>query len=216
MNSLDIQTKYWDSVAFEKAFSHPIPLPTFLEMVSLNARILDYGCGYGRVCSQLVDAGYRDVTGIDISQKMIERGRELDGRLNLHTFQGIPTGFAPGSFDLCLLLTVLTCIPSDDGQRKTIGEIHRLLRPGGILFVSDLPLQNDERNQKRYHQFESEFGIFGVFRTEEAIVRHHDMKWVYTLLSCFDILAKNGIRIMTMNGHEADAFQILARRKGDG
>jgi hypothetical protein len=29
------------------------------------------------------------------------------------------------------LVAVLTCIPSDAGQERTIKEIHRLLRPGG-------------------------------------------------------------------------------------
>ena len=216
MNHLDVQTGYWDSVAFEKAFSHPVPLSTFRDMFSLTARILDYGCGYGRVCSQLVDAGYRNVIGIDISRKMVERGRDLDGRLDLRTFQGIPTEFVPGSFDLCLLLTVLTCRPSEDGQKKTISEVHRLLRPGGFLFVSDLPLQTDERNQNRYHEFEKEFGTFGVFRTEEAVVRHHDMKWVHQLLSAFDIVARDGVKVMTMNGHEANAFQVLARKRSTG
>jgi hypothetical protein len=113
-------------------------------------------------------------------------------------------------------LTVLTCIPSDEAQEKIIHEIHRLLRPGGILFVSDMPLQTDTRNQKKYHDFDKELGKFGVFRTEEVIVRHHDIKWIHQLLSSFDIIAEKTIRVITMNGNEADAFQIVGQKKDNG
>jgi SAM-dependent methyltransferase len=207
MSHLDIQTAYWDRVAFQKTFSHPIPLSLFRDALPLTARILDYGCGYGRACSALADAGYSDITGIDISSEMVRRGKEMDGRGDLRTIDGIATGFDEGSFDLYLLVTVLTCIPSDEGQKLIVREIHRLLRPRGFLFVSDMPLQADARNRQRYREFEKEFGTFGVFRTEDAVVRHHDMKWVHQLLSGFSVVRENTVRITTMNGHEADAFQ---------
>jgi hypothetical protein len=113
-------------------------------------------------------------------------------------------------------MAVLTCIPSDAAQARTIGEIHRLLRPGGVAFISDYPLQSDRRNQKRYKEFEQELGTFGLFRTEGAVVRHHDMKQIKQLLSPFDILWQENIRVCTMNGHESDVFQIIAqKRNGD-
>ena len=213
MSHLDIQTAYWDKVAFQKTFSHPIPLPLFRDALPLTARILDYGCGYGRACSALADAGYSDIIGLDISSEMVRRGKELDGRVDLRTFDGTATGFDEGSFDLCLLITVLTCIPSDEGQELTVREIQRLLRPGGFLFVSDMPLQTDARNRQRYREFQKEFGTYGVFRTGDAVVRHHDMRWVYQLLSGFAVVRESRVRITTMNGHEADAFQVMARKK---
>jgi SAM-dependent methyltransferase len=216
MDDLDVQSGYWDGVAASKIFTHPIPLSVFHDLFPLDAKILDYGCGYGRTCSELIDAGYRNVIGIDISEEMIKRGRHLNDRLDLRNFDGRSAAFNDRSFDVCLLMAVLTCVPSDAGQAHTIDEIHRLLRPGGFIFVSDYPLQSDTRNQKRYKEFEKELGTFGLFCTEGAVVRHHDMQRIHQLLSPFNILRQEHIRVCTMNGHESDVFQIVAqKRNGD-
>jgi SAM-dependent methyltransferase len=213
VNDLDVQTEYWDGAAASKTFTHPIPFSVFRDLVPPTARILDYGCGYGRTCSELTEAGYHDVIGIDISEEMIKRGRRLNGRLDLRVFDGRSPAFEDGSFDACLLMAVLTCIPSDGGQERVVSEVHRLLRPGGIALVSDYPLQADARNQKRYREFEKELGVFGMFRTEGAVVRHHDMGRIRRLLSGFDVLWEQGIRVCTMNGNESDVFQMVARKR---
>ncbi len=58
-----------------------------------------------------------------------------------------------GSVDAVLLFAVLTCLPSDVDQLRLLEELKRVLRPGGLLYISDLTLANDERNQRRYAQF---------------------------------------------------------------
>jgi len=216
VNDLDVQTEYWDGAAASKTFSHPIPLSVLRDLVHPAARILDYGCGYGRICSELTKAGYRNVIGIDISEKMIKRGKLLNSGLDLRTFDGRSTDFNDASFDVCLLMAVLTCIPSDVGLDHTIAEVHRLLRPGGIVFVSDYLLQTDTRNKKRYQEFEKELGVFGIFRTEGVVVRHYDMKRIHQLLSVFDVIWQDSIKVCTMNGNESNAFQIAARKKSGG
>ena len=215
MNSFDRQTDYWNGAASAKTFTHPIPLSLFRDELPRSARILDYGCGYGRTCSELMRAGYANVVGIDIAEAMVKRGRLQDGRLDLRVFDGRSTGFDDGSFDACLLLAVLTCIPSDDGIARTLTEVRRVLKPGGLLFVSDYPLQSDARNQARYREFESEFGTFGVFRTENAIVRHYGQEQISAWLSGFEEVWRDRIRVCTMNGNESDVFQIAARKKAD-
>lgn len=212
MKDINVQTEYWDGAAGRKTFTHPIPMSVFHELLSPAANILDYGCGYGRSCSELIEAGYHNVCGIDISEEMIKRGRHQNGSLDLRTFDGKSANFDDGWFDVCILMAVLTCIPSDAGQEAAIAEINRLLRPGGIALISDYPLQTDARNLKRYKEFEKDFGAFGTFRTEEAIVRHHDMEWIYQLISRFEVLWEQKVRVRTMNGNESDVFQIIVRK----
>src|SRR5688572_24635691 len=70
------QISYWDRVAHEKRFSHPLRadwLARYLE--NPVARILDYGCGYGRTLAQLAAAGYTCVVGTDFSEAMLQRAR---------------------------------------------------------------------------------------------------------------------------------------------
>jgi hypothetical protein len=83
------------------------------------------------------------------------------------------------------------------------------------MFLSDYPLQSDVRNITRYEKHRNEFNTYGVFRLSDGgIVRHHSMHWIHDLLSQFEILGEKLIRELTMNGNEADVFQILARKKG--
>ena len=49
-------------------------LNEFMSLVKLGGHILDAGCGSGVVAQALVDNGFQ-VTGIDISQKMIDIAR---------------------------------------------------------------------------------------------------------------------------------------------
>jgi hypothetical protein len=46
MNELDRQTAYWDSVAAEKVFTHPLDTERFRALTNPESVILDYGCGY--------------------------------------------------------------------------------------------------------------------------------------------------------------------------
>ncbi len=75
MDFLDRQTRYWDGAAGVKRFTHPLERGFFAGRVPKDARILDLGCGYGRIVSDLSAEGYGNVVGIDISGGMIERGR---------------------------------------------------------------------------------------------------------------------------------------------
>jgi SAM-dependent methyltransferase len=214
MDELDTQAAYWDAAVETKAFTHPLNLERFGSLLSKDAAILDYGCGYGRLCAELADAGYLHVTGVDISSRMIERGRALFPGMDLRRIAGAALPFAAEVFDACLLFAVLTCVPTDAGQQALIAELRRVLRPGGILYVSDYPLQTNARNQERYRAFAAEYGRFGVFRLPDgATLRHHDMHWIHALLDGLDLLHEDVLAVRTMNGNPAKAFQILARRK---
>ena len=213
MTELDRQVSYWDGVAAEKAFTHPLDVARFRGVACGAPRILDYGCGYGRTCAELASLGYQRVTGVDISERMIARGHAQFPELDLRVQAGVALSFPPATFDVCILFAVLTCIPTDEGQRSVITELGRVLRPGGTLYVSDYPIQEDGRNQARYREFEQEYGTFGVFRLPDgAVVRHHEMNRVHDLLARFDLAAERVLDVPTMNGNPAKVFQIFARK----
>ena len=66
------QRAYWDSVATEKTFSHPLR-KEFLDATALqkDAALLDIGCGYGRTLEALWERGYSQLTGLDFSARML-------------------------------------------------------------------------------------------------------------------------------------------------
>ena len=116
MKNSQQQADYWDRAAAKKIFTHPLQLETFSRLVNRQARILDYGCGYGRICNELSRQGYTDLVGADISAAMIARGRALYPQLDLRHIPELNLPFAGQSFDACLLFAVLNCVPAESGS----------------------------------------------------------------------------------------------------
>lgn len=211
MASLDQQTEYWNSTGADKSFTHPIEL-SWISELGRRARILDYGCGYGRLVGELHQHGFEDIEGVDLSPALISRARQHLPGLRFSAIDSPPTLPLPDAgFDVILLFAVLTCIPSDTGQRELIAELHRLLRPGGLLYLSDMCLQSDERNRARYEAFAAKYGVYGVFETGDgAVCRHHSPDWLRNLLAGFDQIADRQVPVTTMNGNPAQITQLLA------
>jgi ubiquinone/menaquinone biosynthesis C-methylase UbiE len=90
---------------------------------------LDVGCGEGRWTRALRAAGY-DVSGFDRSDALIElaRGADPHGRYHVAPVEALPVGDAEAQFVLCVNL-----LPHVDDLRGAVGELARVLPPGGVL-----------------------------------------------------------------------------------
>ena len=209
-NALDNQLGYWNSTGAAKAFGHPVE-PSWLDKVDRRARILDYGCGYGRLSGLLAERGFVAVEGVDVAPNLVARARTSHPSLNFTVLEQPPRlRHDDNSVDAVFLFAVLTCVPTDSGQRELVAELRRVLRPGGLLYLSDLCLQKDQRNQRRYRKFAAKYGVHGIFETGDgAVCRHHTMDWLRTLLTGFDVTATREVHVDTMNGHPAVATQLL-------
>ena len=204
---------YWNRVAETKTFRHPLDVERVPMLVSRDARILDVGCGCGRTLEQLAALGYHRLVGVDTAGAMIARGRRLYPDLDLRVVAPGPLPFPDASFEAVFLIAVLTCVPADDDQRALVAEIQRVLRPAGLLYVSDLLLAPDERNVARYREGARRFPRYGVFEHPEGVVlRHHDPGWIRELTSGFGGVLFAEFEATTMNGNPARGFQFVGRR----
>ncbi len=106
--------------------------------------ILDIGCGAGNQTLNLLrifpDA---DCTLLDISPAMLARARERVGAVadgNISYLEGdIRNADLPeGKFDLAVAAAVLHHLRDEADWENTFARIGSLLKPGGILLVSDL------------------------------------------------------------------------------
>ena len=103
------------------------------------ARVLDFGCGVGRLSKLIAERFEVEVVGVDISVSM----RQLaPGYVQHPLFTAISPQLLdawvsrqPGSFDLALTVWVLQHCNDVEAE---VDRLHRALRPNGVLFVVDM------------------------------------------------------------------------------
>ena len=102
------------------------------------AHILDVACGTGDFSIAALHAEPEKITGIDISEEMLEQGRkkiqdkELSGKIELLKGDSESLQFADSSFDAC---TVAFGVRNFEHPEKGLAEIHRVLKPGAPLVI---------------------------------------------------------------------------------
>jgi ubiquinone/menaquinone biosynthesis C-methylase UbiE len=213
MQDTTSQVQYWNRVAPEKSFSHPLRADWLTKHLNTGARILDVGCGYGRTLKELSQAGFSHCVGIDFSAAMLARCRSEAPEALLVRNDGDSLPLKSESIDAILLFAFLTCIPNGERQKALIDEARRVLRPRGLLYISDLLINTDERNRKRYAAYEEKYGCYGVFELPEGVVvRHHSQEWVAEIIRPFEQLMYEEFTVTTMNGNASAAFQYLGRK----
>jgi len=98
--------------------------------------ILDVGCGTGEIASRIAkEFSPGHVTGIDLAGAHIHRAKErFRGVPGLSFQQGDATAlpFEQNSFDIALCRHMLQAVPE---PLKVIGEIIRVVKPGGSLYA---------------------------------------------------------------------------------
>lgn len=113
-----------------------------LARVGPGMRILDVGCGPGAVSAVLAHATgpHGSVVGVDLAEAHLERARahaRAEGLANV-TFEKADASrlhYEDASFDLVYAKFLLMHVPN---KGAVLGEMVRVLAPGGTLFVYDV------------------------------------------------------------------------------
>jgi SAM-dependent methyltransferase len=132
-------------------------------------KALDFGCGLGRVTRSMA-AYFAECDGVDISDSMIAKARELNAAASSCTFMLLDerdlSVFPDNHFDLIYSNIVLQHLPSRDLIEHKIAEFVRMLRPGGLAtfqLLSFIPLKYRLQPTRRVYGFLRGIGVGSAF-----------------------------------------------------
>jgi SAM-dependent methyltransferase len=117
--------------------------------IDMYHKVLDFGCGCGRVLSNLSEIPANRLYGTDIDQSAIDwcSANLPDIKWCVNDFWP-PLPFADVSFDLIFAISVFTHL-DEQYQHAWLSELHRIAMPGatlilsvhGAAFIKNLPLK---------------------------------------------------------------------------
>lgn len=151
-------------------------------LLSKDDKILDIGCGYGRVAVPLAEAGF-DVTGLDISNKLIKEARrrtrkkDVSARFDVGDMRDLP--YKDETFNKIISFwNSFNELLTKRGQIKALNEMFRVLKKGGMAFIVT---RNGESKELRKEVKGSGLGEDGRILKEElegleSVVYIHNRK----------------------------------------
>ena len=121
-----------------------------------EARILEVGSARGRMLSCLIDAGFKNVFGVESSPHMIDVSAHKERVTQSSTFPS-----ALGAFDLVLANWTLHFVPE---RAAYIDAIFKGLNSGGWFVLSER-MRGSPESYRHYHDFKRKQGM-----TEQEII----------------------------------------------
>jgi SAM-dependent methyltransferase len=103
------------------------------ELRTPNLRVLDAGCGTGFNLAHYKSEDRRDIYGLDVTKEALDWVRKR-GHQKVTQASVLEIPFKSETFDLVFSFDVLPQLPANMNE-AAIREMHRVLKPGGYLFV---------------------------------------------------------------------------------
>ncbi|HSW37410.1 MAG TPA: class I SAM-dependent methyltransferase [Candidatus Saccharimonadales bacterium] len=107
-----------------------------VEKYGVGEKALDYGCGAGRSTRLLRQIGFEQVVGVDVNQEMLDMATEKE--IPGISYERIESGVLPfkdNTFNLAFSGLVILEISSAPEVHKVLGELHRVVAPGGAVII---------------------------------------------------------------------------------
>ncbi len=130
---------YYERYSYDGELAWAVPHATTVSLDRLArqlaayyelGRLLDVGCGAGAVLTVMASHGWT-VEGSDLSEVAVARLRAAGQEVHHGSLEQLSLG--AGRFDVILMSELIEHLPD---PRPTLAAAHRLLRPGGALFLT--------------------------------------------------------------------------------
>lgn len=222
---------YWEMVPGKNIPSSLELYPVVHSYLQEGYKILDVGCGFGKISLELASLGY-SVTGIDINTEAVKLSksaakslgldRKIEGRAEFKVGDASDLPFHESSFDFAVMQAFLTAVPDPQERARIIQEAFRVLKPGGYLYLVEFG-QNWHLKlyRNRYLQdfpVTKEEGSFLALNPETGeveFIAHHfsEKELVFLLLDYgFEIDYFRVEELKTRKGNKVNGFVVVAKK----
>ena len=189
--------------------------PAFFDIFMPDWRILDLGCGTGRICERLLDAGFQNIHGMDINEDGLRLARTRCREAHYSVGDASVLPYADAGFDGVFMQAVLTTITNPDERARTMKEIARILRRPGRLYMAVFGMTPEQpAYQARYREGLKKGHPEGTFEVTDPktgrllyLARH------FTKPELTALLSEAGFRIMH---YQADVFTTRTGNRING
>lgn len=132
---------FYDAVAEDFSRTRRRPWSDFEKFVPylpIKGRVLDVGCGNGRLLKWLPAESYSFYLGVDVSRELLELARKEHRGSKIHFKKGdaLNLPVKDQSYDAVFCIATLHHIPSREFQLKVLAECYRALSQQGYLFLT--------------------------------------------------------------------------------
>lgn len=123
--------------------NHAMLLET-LAGVLPGARVVDVGCGDGRLSRRLVEAGAASAVGIECSPRQLAKAQALPPMDGVRVVEGVGEALPlpDASADIVIFFNSLHHIPAAV-MAQALGEAARVLVPGGVAYACEPVAEGD-------------------------------------------------------------------------
>jgi len=182
--------------------------------IKKNEKILDLGCGNGRLFEIFSTQGRstsggknNNYTGIDISSKLIAKAKQKYGdHFKIGDMLSLP--FSDNYFDSVWSVAVFHHIPSKELRSRALKEIYRVLKKNGLVIVTCWNLY-----QLRYLKLLFKFSLSKIFNRSKLDFKDVFVPWGKTGVNrYYHAFTKNELKnLFKNNGFKIQELRYLRR-----
>ncbi|MFC1731392.1 class I SAM-dependent methyltransferase [candidate division KSB1 bacterium] len=218
------QEKNWQKFEREKIPSSLNLFPIIFDYLKKNDQILDVGCGFGRICIDLYNKGYKEVYGIDINESGILYARKQISELSqdhLKVANATNIPFDDSQFDFVITHAFWTTVMSEE-REAVMKEISRVLKKDGFLYTAQFgQTWEDPLYKKRYEDGLAKGYKRGTFESLDKetgelryLAYHYTKEEIEALTNVvnFKILYYSNEIFTTQSGNRINGHVLIAQK----
>jgi ubiquinone/menaquinone biosynthesis C-methylase UbiE len=128
-----------------------------------SGKVLDVGCGTGRVIRKLLDRG-AEIVGLDVSPEMLKIARKKFKKTTFIEGNIENMLFPDEDFDMVIASFVIVHLKN---LQKAFDEVYRILKPGGVFIVTNI---NQRKSPKLKNTSGKEIVIKSFYHIPEQVI----------------------------------------------